>query len=259
MKLDEHEAIKSIKEQIKQIPALKKFSTYYSKENTKWRLDTIYVLEDVFGKNSRILKAFKNVSFKFRGTMEYTKGNYFGTKARVDGIAYRTGLDVANGILESAIGLLQKKGIDAVYEGKDTPQEASEILKILSLIENCLRKTIRKTPRKEVEIQDKLETLFIGSGLEFTREKERIQYSSKNYQPDFVFSKIETVVEVKFCNREGREKELIREINDYIVAFQTKYPNLIFVVYDLGMIRDEEEFKNSFEKQGSINIKIIKH
>jgi len=157
--------------------------------------------------------------------------------------------------------LIKRKGIDSVYEGKDTPKEASEILKIVSLIENSLRKAIRKKPTKEKDVQDALDVLLIGASLdkEYTREKERILYSSKTYQPDFVFKRIDTVVEVKFCDREEREKEIIKEINDYIVAFQTKYSNLIFVVYDVGIIRDVDEFKTSFEQQKSVIVKIIKH
>jgi hypothetical protein len=253
------EAIECIQEQIRKIAELKEYSKFYSKESTKWRIDTLYILEDIFGKNSHLVDLFKAIDFRFHGILEHEKGNYHATKEYLDGIEYRRGMEKANGLLESAIDLLKRKGVDAVYEGKDTPKEASEILKIISLIENGLRKTIRTTPKNESEIQDKLETLFIGANFEFTREKERIQYSSKTYQPDFVFAKIETVVEVKFCNRDAREKELIREINDYIVAFKTKYPNLIFVVYDLGIIRDLDQFKKSFEKQGSVIVKIIKH
>ena len=66
-------------------------------------------------------------------------------------------------------------------------------------------------------------------------------------------------MEVKFCDDEPREKELIGEINDYILAFKTRYPNLIFVVYDMGIIRDEEGFVASFEKQDSVIVKVIKN
>ncbi len=78
---------------------------------------------------------------------------------------------------------------------------SSEIIKIISLIDNKLRKIIRASPSHEKEIQDALESLFIGANLDgqFTREKENIAYSSKSYIPDFIFSKIDTIVEVKIC------------------------------------------------------------
>jgi hypothetical protein len=53
-------------------------------------------------------------------------------------------------------------------------------------------------------------------------------------------------------------KEIIAEINDAIVAYKTKYHNLIFAVYDLGIIRDQDEFKNNFKRQGSAIVKVIK-
>ena len=257
--MNTNEAIECIKEQIRKIPELKKYSTFHSKEGTKWRIDTLYILEDIFGENSHLVYLFEEIDYRFSGVMEHITGNLQTTRNHYDGIEFRKGMEKANGLLASAIDLLKRKGADAVYEGKDTPKEASEILKIISLIENGLRKSIRTTPNKERDIQDQLETLFIGANFEFTREKDRFQYSTKMYQPDFVFAKIETIVEVKFCNRDTREKELIREINDYIVAFKTKYPNVIFVVYDMGLIRDLAQFKKSFEKQGSVIIKIIKH
>lgn len=176
--------------------------------------------------------------------------------------AYVNDLETAKGLIEAGIELIKQKGIEAVYEGKDTTKETSEILKVESLIENSLRKAIIKTPTKESEVNDSLQTLFIGAGLDqnFTREKEHIIYSSKTYVPDFVFKRISTTVETKFCDKVGRDKEIIAEINDDIVAYKTAYSNLIFVVYDTGgVIRNVDEFKGSIEKQEFVTVKVIKH
>jgi hypothetical protein len=254
------EAIRLLKKSAEQTEDLKE-SFAFSKQHTKWISDTLYLLEEVFGRKSRIFISFAGLQWQFKGTFVATAEEAEEGKAKRDHWAYLGALDSARGIIESGIDLIKRKGIESVYEGKDTPKEASEILKIVFLIENGLRKAIIKKPTKEKDAQDALEVLFIGAGLgkEYTREKERILYSSKTYQPDFVFKRIDTVVEVKFCDREGRDKEIIGEINDYIVAFQTKYPNLIFVVYDIGIIRDPDEFKASFEQQKSVIVKIIKH
>jgi hypothetical protein len=168
---------------------------------------------------------------------------------------------MCSGLIESGIDLIKRKRLNAVYKGKDTVEEASEILNIVSLIENSFRKIIRKTPKHENEINDTIENLFIGAGLDgqFTREKEHIIYSSKTHIPDFVFKPIETTVEGKFCDTLTRQKEIISEINDDIVAYKTKYSNLIFVVYDLGVIRNVDKFNGEIEKQGSIIVKVIKH
>jgi hypothetical protein len=175
--------------------------------------------------------------------------------------AYKAGLETARGLLQSGIDQIKRKGVEAVYEGKNTTAESSDIIKIISLLENKLRKVVRNLPLKEKEIQDAVESLFFGANLdgEFTREKENLIYSSKTYVPDFVFKKINTVVEIKLCYTPPREKEIIAEINDDILAYKTKYANIIFVVYDLGMIRDRDVFKGSFEASEDVVISIVKH
>ena len=220
------------------------------------------MLEDVFGANSRIFLNFTLLTWQFRG--QFIAG-YWDMEKELEKRqreAYVNDLETAKGLIEAGIELIKQKGIEAVYEGKDTTKETSEILKVESLIENSLRKAIIKTPTKESEVNDSLQTLFIGAGLDqnFTREKEHIIYSSKTYVPDFVFKRISTTVETKFCDKVGRDKEIIAEINDDIVAYKTAYSNLIFVVYDTGgVIRNVDEFKGSIEKQEFVTVKVIKH
>jgi hypothetical protein len=45
--------------------------------------------------------------------------------------------------------------------------------------------------------------------------------------------KIDSALEIKFCGNLNREKSIIPEINDDILAYQTKYRNIFFVVYDI--------------------------
>lgn len=177
-------------------------------------------------------------------------------KSEIKKLAIETDTD-----LESGIKQIKLKGIDNVYEGKSPSNQSNDIVKILSLIDTKLRKTIRNEPKKEKEVTDALENLFIGADLdeEFTREKETITYSSKAYIPDFVFKKISTIVETKLCTSSTKEKEIISEINDDIVAYKTQYSNIIFVVYDLGIIRDQDKFRDSLEANENVIIKVIKH
>ena len=150
-------------------------------------------------------------------------------------------LDTAKGLLQAAVDRLSRGDFDKVYEGKDTQPESSQIIKILNIVDR-LRKAIHSRPTKEKEVQDAFENLLIGADIAFSREKERLEYSSKTYVPDFTFSKIGLIVELKLCAREGREAEIIAEINDDILADKAKYGNLIFVVYDLGFIRETDVF-----------------
>lgn len=256
-------AIRDIRQKIKQIDELHDAEPKSAK-HIKWLSDTLYLLEDIFGQNSRIYLNFASINWQFAGALPV---DFFNMKVQLEianSEAYNKALEIARGILESGIEQISRKGIENVYEGKDTPAESSEIIKIISLIENKLRKTVRQAPVKEKEIQDALDNLFIGSGLDgsYTREKEHIDYSSKTYVPDFVFKRIDTIVEVKLCHRDYRIKEIISEINDDILAYQTRYSNLIFVVYDVGIIRDEDELKQSLEsnKKGKkqVIVKVVK-
>ncbi len=64
---------------------------------------------------------------------------------------------------------------------------------------------------------------------------------------------------IALCHRSNREKEIIGEINDDILAYQTKYGNLLFVVYDVGHIRDTDRFVNSFEEHQNVMVHVVKH
>lgn len=258
--MNEKDAINELKQLISEIDNLED-STRYSAEHTKWVTDTLYYLEDVFGRQSRLYGTFSRFTWQPTGSF-ITRG--YEPQDEIEEWkhqGYLISLQSAKGILQSGIDLIKKRGIENVFDGKDTPKESSEILKILTIIENKLRKLIRDTPKNEKEVQDALENLFIGANLEedFSREKEHILYSSKTYIPDFVFKKIDTIVEVKFCNSQKKLKEIIDEINADIVAYKTKYANLIFIVYDLGVIREVDEFKNSIESNENVFLKVIKH
>lgn len=164
--------------------------------------------------------------------------------------SYRT--DGFRDRLGSLIGFLKADVEEEKEEG------SADTLKIITGIQRSLRKFFRIKPTSEKEIQDKLEDLFNAQQLSFRREQEHISYSSKTYIPDFTFDDINCAVEGKFCNSDRREKEMIAEINDDIQAYSTRYKNLIFVVYDMGFIRDEEKFKQDIESK-SVVIEIIKN
>jgi hypothetical protein len=178
---------------------------------------------------------------------------------RINQKAYLRQLESARGLLLAASDELDRKDLNSVYKGKDTGPEASIILKVIGLAEHKLRKVIREKPESENEVQNRYEDLLIGADILYSRETESIEYSSKTYIPDFIIKKSDLIVEVKFCNRSGREKELIEEINDDILAYKTKYGNLFFVVYDIGLIRDVDRFIDSFQNIEGVFVKVVKH
>lgn len=65
-------------------------------------------------------------------------------------------------------------------------------------------------------------------------------------------------IEMKLCGRTDREKEIIPEINDDILAYKQKYRNQIFVIYDIGIIRDVEQFSSHFEENEGVLVRVVK-
>jgi len=249
-------AIKALEDLVSEIPSVKQKGRE-SGLHTRWLSNALRIIEEIFGYESRYYKTLANFSWSETGYMIvslYERDTEIENKHK---IAFYRQMDQASGLINSAIDHLNKSEIAEVYEGKNTVPEASDLIKIINLAGNKLRRIIRTIPQKEKELQDKYEDLLIAADIEYNREFPHIEYSTKQYIPDFSFSKINLAVEIKLCK--NNEKALIEQINDDILAYKTKFNNLIFVVYDLGQIRDIEIFKKSFEANDDVIIQIIKH
>lgn len=150
-------------------------------------------------------------------------------------------------------------GILLTYLESATDFVEDEFDNFANFIRSKLRASIFTTPTKEFEVQNAIEALLIGrnmtKGIEYDRETGKIEFSGKEYIPDFILPKMNLCVEVKLL-RPGKKSSIIDEINADITAYSTKYERLLFVVYDLGVIRDEAEFRRDIENAGS-NIKVI--
>lgn len=232
----------------------------------RWAVRTLAFLEEVFGQESRYYLTFANLSWREEGSFIVggpgDPGGSWDPSASIerrDQKAYVRQLDSARGLLLAAADHLERTDLEDVYQGKNTPPESSEIVQVINLGEQKLRKVMRNKPDPEKEVQDSFESLLIGAGITYSRETDSIEYSSKTYTPDFTMSKIGLAVDIKLCNRDGREKEIIAEMNDDILAYRTKYGNLLFVVYDNGFIRDTDRFAGSFEGHQNVLVRVIKH
>ena len=258
MTITQEEAIKLLQELIDEVDKLKK-SKAFSTEHTRWISNTFAITKEVFGPNSSIVGNLSRLTWQRKGEfyiepMFHGDGSIDEMVQKVNHEAYIEQLDTAKGILLSAIDQIQRRGVNQVYE----LPEANEIVKILDLAENKLRKAIRDMPEDEKTISNQYEVLLIASNISYNREKENIPYSSKTYIPDFTFPKINTALEIKFCGRQGREKEITSEINDDILAYRSRYSNLIFIVYDTGYIRDIDKFKDDMEIEDTVIVRVVK-
>lgn len=235
-----------------------------SAEFVRWFVKCTTLLRDVFGDDSVYAQFFSQFTWSepnpfpiiFRTGLD----NPQQILERVHQAGYIKQLGGAKGLLQAATGELSRvEKIDDVYQGKNTAPESSMILKIISLAEPKLRKVFRNPPRDEKEVQHAFESLLIGADIPYSKETESIEYSTKTYEPDFTVDKISLAIEIKLCTSTDREKKIIDEINADIPAYRKKYENLVFVIYDLGFIRDVERFAAEFEKAGSdIFVRVVK-
>jgi len=138
-----------------------------------------------------------------------------------------------------------------------------EVDALRNFLQARLRRAMFKTPDREVEVQDALEALLVGcglqKGLDYDRETGRTKLSVKESVPDFVFPRWSTALEVKLVKHKDRLGSVVDEINADIRSYSTKYSRLIFLVYDVGTIRDEDEFKSGLEGAGETSVLVVKH
>lgn|GEM_PF-1872195 len=114
-------------------------------------------------------------------------------------------------------------------------------------INNNLRASFHTDPQNETEVQDELETILRAGGFDLVRHKVSIPVGAKVYKPDFTLKSMDLALEVKFCNESRNISEMIDEMNADIIGYQSDFANTLFVVYDMGIIRDVNEFIAGFE------------
>ena len=131
-----------------------------------------------------------------------------------------------------------------------------------NFIYSRLRTVIFDKPQKEIEVQNAIEALLLGRGLnkgiDYDRESGKFEFSGKEYIPDFIIPKLSLCIEVKLL-RENRKSKVIEEISADITAYSKQYQRQLFIVYDLGCIQNEEEFKRDIENAGNVKVIIVKH
>lgn len=129
-------------------------------------------------------------------------------------------------------------------------------------LKSKLRSVMFQKPEKEKDVQNGIESLFLGKnwerGNDYDRESGKFEFSGKEYIPDFVISKYDTCIEVKLV-KEGRKSHIIEEICADITAYRKNYSRVLFVVYDIGEIQNEEEFISDINKQDGVKIIVVKH
>jgi len=155
-------------------------------------------------------------------------------------------LSILKAFLENKIGIREDK-----------------TLQIKDFLQANLRRAMFTPPEKEMQVQNVIEQLLIGRGMEkgvdYDREVGRIKFSIKEVVPDFIFQKLGLALEVKLSKTSTKSKAIVDEINADIISYSKEYKSVIFLVYDLGSIRDEAEFKSDLEVSDAVSVIVIKH
>jgi hypothetical protein len=146
----------------------------------------------------------------------------------------------------------------ATYLQSRLGRKQQEYEQIIDVIRANLRPAIYEDPKHEREVQNALETIFRARNLDFRREQQTVPYATKRYIPDFTFDRIGMAVEVKLCKEKEREKTMIDEINSDIIGYSGRYDRSLFVIYDLGFIRDVAKFSRDIEENPNVHVLIIK-
>lgn len=172
----------------------------------------------------------------------------------------------------NTIAIAQKSFFTAVYTNllilksyleNKLDLKKDEISNLINFLHSKLRAAIFELPKKEKDIQNAIEQLFIGKGLskgiDYDREVGRVKVSTKETIPDFILPKLDLALEIKFSSSKEKSKAIVDEINADIQAYSKHYSILLFLVYDMGFIRDENEFKNDLDNSSNINVIVVKH
>lgn len=138
-----------------------------------------------------------------------------------------------------------------------------EIKNLQNFLEAKLRRVMFEQPQNEVAVQNAIEQLLVGRGLQkgidYDRETGRVKVSVKESVPDFIFPRLGLALEVKLSKEKARLSSLVEQINADIHAYTSKYALVCFLVYDIGTIRDNDEFRSGLQAEGRVSVVIVKH
>ncbi|MFL6544227.1 MAG: hypothetical protein ACJ8LM_03485 [Candidatus Udaeobacter sp.] len=172
------------------------------------------------------------------------------------------------------IGLVQKEYFEGVYTNvlllesfleTEIGARDDEIRALSDFFQVSLRQAVFDQPETERQIQDVVEQLLIGRGfvrgVDYEREKGRVKVSIKEAIPDFIVWRLGGLaIEVKLCRDKNSAKNIIDEVNADIQAYGKKYQAMLFIIYDIGAIQNEVEYKQGIEAvEKNIHVVIVKH
>jgi len=111
--MNTEKAVEILSEALNKIDNLRSKATY-SAEHIEFVQSTGLELGRIFGPDSPVTRNFSSIQYYFTGTFLFDPWDYESVRERNNVAAYLHGLDMAEGILRSAIDQLQKHGDDQI-------------------------------------------------------------------------------------------------------------------------------------------------
>jgi hypothetical protein len=143
--------------------------------------------------------------------------------------------------------------------GLVTP-EASDTFDLKGAIERSLRLAFPKAPPgDEKEVQRQVAVILAAQGMPFTKEQEGAPGAAKTYHPDFVVSKLDLAIEVKYSRPSRPLPQIEEEMAADITGFQRRWKRLLFIVYDDQQIVDINTFRRMHMNLTGVDVIVVKH
>ncbi len=245
-----------LKKQINQIEDIKK-QEELSSEFKAWKRKTASLLERIFGKKSRQLKDFDDISYSLGAWSPSTPDYKFKR-------AYLKGLEDAEKILQSMLEEIEEFGIDQ-KEKSDFRDHLLNIFDKFHGIARQLRSRYNDRPTLDVEdeydVQNLLHALLKLHFDDIRPEEWTPSYAGGSSRMDFLLKNERTVIEVK----KTRKKLTDRQIGEQLLIDIEKYKehpdcaSLICFIYDPGgEIGNPKGLENDLNRNNDeLDVKVI--
>ena len=258
--MDATTAIDKLSKQLEAIPILES-KPRFSEEFTKWKRDTLVLLNNVWKSNPKYSSEFNAISYVFKG-IRVLDGN-----PRPDNRAFLGGLSNAKALLKSMIDEIQEYGL----EQADTGESGNVLQHILLICDrfHLVARQIRSRHENrttidiedEYDVQDLFHSLLTLYFDDVRSEEWTPSYAGKCSRMDFLLKDIQTVVEIK-KTRKGLTN---KEIGDQLIIDKERYRihpdcrRLVCFVYDPeGKIANPRGIESDFsDESDSFSILVL--
>lgn len=259
--IKKHDAIGKLRRQQKLIDDLKSKPSS-SSDFEKWHHDTQVAIENIFGKETRHLGDFNNISYTLLGWEEDTPNIEFV-------MVYHRGLDRARSVLESMINEISEYWKEQNYRAQiSKPDPVALIENFCNRFDLVVRQIQQRYKKRrtiiiedEYDVQDLIHAILRLYFDDIRDEEWTPSYAARSSRMDFLLKPENIVVEVKKTSENLGAKhvadQLIIDIERYQVHPDCK--TLICFVYDPeNRISNPVAIENDLSKESDdLLVKVI--